>query len=250
MNRRGLVIAPLAVLFLTILIPDPQAGAAGLPDERIIVAVLDLTPSFHYTAEAVGKIKGVVRALGPGDTFLLVTLGGEFSPARNVAVQCIMPKIGSDALVPAENIRVWREHQSRIEAAWGGSALKQAAVLRALDRPFKQENVTPLYQALDYLSHWFASPPGSGRRQLLIFSDLEHDYAGVRSSLPPKQQMNFRGVYVMAAFVPWRADWVARETAWHAWLASTDFTMLDEARARVAVMVDLNGTPHAAPKRF
>src|ERR1700736_759465 len=110
------LIAILLILILAVAALGQQPAAAGLPDPRFIVAVLDLTPSFPYAAESVSKIKGVVRALGPGDTFLLLTLGGDFSPAKNVAIQCIMPKMHPGLFAPAHTFRDWQERQARIAA--------------------------------------------------------------------------------------------------------------------------------------
>lgn len=230
-----------------------QPAAAPLPEPRTVVAVLDLTASFHATAESVGKIKGVVRALGPNDTFLLLTLGGTFSPDKSVAIQCIMPKMDMGLMAPARSIRDWRERQSRITAIWAASAQRQAAVVTALDHLVTPArlNSTPLYQVLSYVSHWFASTPAAGARVLLIFSDLEQDSGGLRSSLPPKAKIPFPAVSVTAAFVPWdAATWSAREKAWRAWFLPAGFTMLDEANARVAVLLAPNGTPRQAVKAF
>jgi hypothetical protein len=250
MPKPQTIIALLLALLLALAGFAQPPVPATLPEPRVIVAVLDRSPSFRYSSEARDKIKAIVRALGPGDTFLLLTLGGEFSPAKDALIQCIMPEIDASLLLPAHTVRQWRDRQTRIAAVWSASSQKQGAVLSALDHPLAPADGTPLYQLLGYVAHWFGSAPPHARRILVIFSDLEHDYSGLRSNLPPKGKLPFADIAVTAAFVPWGPAWDTRERAWREWFASARFAMLDDASARNAVLLQPNATPRQALKAF
>jgi hypothetical protein len=227
--------------------------APSRSQSRCILAVLDVTPSYHGGVAAMDRIKGVVRALGPGDTFLLLKLGGTFSPEDSVKVQCLMPPVAPDLLEPARNIPEFQQRKARLDAEWAAAARKQAALLRALDKPWPGQYVTPPYLLLEYVSHWLATAPPSAEKRLLLFTDLKHDAAGVNSAMPPKRPLAFGGVSALALFVPWEDDWAAREKAWADWFGrsgSPGFSMLDAARSSVAPLLAPNSTPREPGKTW
>lgn len=221
--------------------------------QRTIIAVLDVTPSFHPRAESVEKIKEVVRALGPGDEFILLILGGTLSLRESVFVQSVMPPAPPELLVSATNVRGFDENQRRLTALWVGARQKREKILQALERTWADRDTTPVFEMLQYLSHRLESGAASGDKYLLLFSDLKHDASGVKSVLPPKQPVAFQNVTVSALFVPWEANWAVRETAWRGWFngsGAKGFTMLDEAKSRLVRLLPPNATPQSAPKSF
>jgi hypothetical protein len=242
----------LAAMYAASLFSAAAGTAPTQPRTRTILAVLDTTPSYRGGEAARERIRAVVRALGPGDIFLLLELGGRFSPESSVRVQCIMPRVTPDLLTAARNIPEFQQRKGRLDAVWAAAQAKQSAVLRALERPWHGRDVTPLYQLLDYVSHWLATAP-PGERWLMLFSDLKHDAAGVKSGLPPSRPLAFAGVAASALFVPWEGDWSRREAAWAEWFrrsGAAGFSMLDGARSQAVSLLAPNGTPREPAKTW
>jgi hypothetical protein len=255
---KHVIVSLLAVFALVSTLSVPVCGAASppvppIPPTRCILAVLDVTPSYHGGVAAIGRIKGVVHSLGPGDTFVLLKLGGNFSPEDSVKLQCNMPPVASDLLEPARNIPEFQQRKERLDADWASARRKQALLLHALDRPWPGQDITPLYQLMEYLSHWLATAPPLAEKRLLLFTDLKHDAAGLSSVMPPKQPLAFTGVSALALFVPWENDWSARQKAWADWFdrsGAPGFSMLDAARSQVVPLLPPNTTPRQPTKTW
>jgi hypothetical protein len=242
MNRRAFL--------LTLPLAAQQPCGSGAT--RLITEIDDVSPSYKHTEAVVGKQKAVVGALGPGDDFKLIELGGEFNPDK-VKIQCSMPAVPDVLLAPVSRPRDLVINQKRLDAQWAAVSARQRSINVFLEGPRHVQGPTPLFETLAYVSTQMTNSKAAGKR-LVIFSDLVHDHAGVSSPYPPPGiRPPFTGVSVWTLFVPWTDNFPKREAAWRRWFlecGACSFAMLDGAQSRVATVLPRSSVPTVLKQRF
>jgi len=218
---------------------------------RCIVALWDCSGSFGSISDARKKLSEVVTALGPGDEFVIVQVGGPFDEKANVPVECRMPSIPPQTLSIAVDMKVWKQRQINLSAIWGEVEQQKNLVLKYLPtvRPSPQ-STTPLDDAFAYAATRLH--PGASARYLLIFSDLIQDSDGLKRDGPPSSVLPFPGATVTALFVPWRRDWREREGRWVAWFSraqAASFRMFDGSQSKGITLLPPSAVPRVVPGR-
>jgi hypothetical protein len=232
----------------------PLVARASCPTgaSRLLVLIDDVSPSYRRSPAMVSQQQAIVDALGPGDAFTDVELGGAFTPAR-VKVQCLMPAASPELLTRVRRPRELLENQRRLNAIWKRVDALRGPVAAFVAAPRHTQGPTPLFETLTYLSnHMMRS--GAVEKRLAIFSDLVHDCAGRTSAYPPAEMHpRFDGVSVFALFVPWTADFAKREAAWRGWFAgcgACGFAMLDIAQSQVTSVLPQSPVPRILRQRI
>jgi hypothetical protein len=233
-------------------LPLAAQQPCGSGTSRFTFEIDDVSPSYKHTPNVVAKQKEVVAALGPGDEFKLIELGGQFSPDR-VRIQCAMPPIPAGLLAPVSRPRDLVAKQGRLDQLWGAVSARQKPIASFFDGPRHPQGPTPLFETLVYVAAQLARSAAVEKR-LVIFSDLVHDHAGQSSPYPPRGDASvFTGVNVWALFVPWTDSFPKREAAWRKWFlerGACGFQMLDSAQSQVATVLPRSPVPRVLQQRF
>jgi hypothetical protein len=184
----------------------------------------------------------IVKALGPGDQLIVAQVAEEFRPETNIRLQAKFPDMPSELLVPSKRLVVWRQNQARLNAIWQQVEGRKLQITSSLTRHLVGGNmaaVTDFWGALAYSAQRLSQEPASVK-YLIIFSDLEHDFEEQRTSRPPTQQMDLKGVQVRLLYVPWSDGWEVRRKEWATWFkqsGAADFLMLDAGQSEEATIV-------------
>jgi hypothetical protein len=202
---------------------------------RSVNALLDCTISFKpYLSGAFSGIDRVLDALGPGDSCVLQRIAGGFDAARQVS-ECVLPLVDPELLAPSSNYPEYLRKKAELKRVWEDADRRKAAFREALRRPVALDTAnTDVFGALEYASHRIQ--PFRGQTHLLLFSDLVHDFHGVKTELPPRQNHPFPGTNVTALFVPWQGSLASRQKtqAWDRYFMGSGakaFSLFDEAQS-------------------
>jgi hypothetical protein len=206
------------------------------PHGRLVVLLVDVTASYPPSEEDTKcAISKVVRALGPGDSFLFVTIGPSFNPRDNVRIQCQMASLPVSLFDSASNITGWKQSNERLQRGWQRVDSSIDSILRIIEQPVERlrHGGTDLYSVLEYTA-WRLGRETHREKFLLIFSDLIHEEHGVsRNGLPPVTALNLGDVSVAALGIPWVSQdaWIATEAAWEEYFVNRSgairFKMVD-----------------------
>jgi hypothetical protein len=233
-------------------LPLAAQQPCGSGASRFTAEIDDVSPSYKHTKEVIAKQKDVIAALGPGDEFKLIEVGGEFSPDK-VKIQCAMPPVPAGLLTPAARPRDVVAKQGGIDQLWAAVSARQRSINAFLDGPRRVQGPTPLFETLAYVAAQLARSAAAEKR-LVIFSDMVHDHAGQSSPYPPRGDgPAFTGVAVCALFVPWTDSFPKREAAWRKWFlerGACGFQMLDSAQSQVATVLPRSSVPRVVQQRF
>ncbi len=232
---------------------QPSVRAAGPSSAtRLLVQIDDVSPSYPRGAAVLSKQQAIVAALGPGDRFTDIELGGPFTPDR-VKIQCFMPVAPPLLFETVRRPRDLVANQQRIESIWRRVDEQRKLVAEFLSKPRHIQGPTPLFETLEYVSRQMRTSDVAQKR-LVIFSDLVHDNTGRISGYPPAEiHPAFDGITVLALFVPWKSDFHNREGAWRKWFLASgarDFAMLDSAQSQVAPVLAPTSVPRVLRQRF
>jgi hypothetical protein len=227
-------------------------AVAQTPATRVVMVIRDRTPSFaRYVGDANEAIIRIISRLGPGDTLIMIDLGGPFDARTHVHDMAFEP-IPTNALQPPRTLLEHRKAQAIIDARWESAKQAKIRAVELLSRQADRKG-TDIPSVLDYAAHLLAS--FSSDRHLIVLSDLETDTTGVRTSLPPRVPFRFPAVSVTAMFVPWKgsAQTGLRMERWQEWFAKAgarSFTSYDEAQSRIITPLEVNQVPRRALSPF
>ncbi|MCG3145093.1 MAG: hypothetical protein HONDAALG_02634 [Gammaproteobacteria bacterium] len=235
---------------------ETTARAIATPHPRAVYLLLDVSESYLrdpvIQERIIRKIQAIVSSLGPSDVFLLIHISGKFDPKQNVKVQAEMPPVPVELLQPTNKLLEWNQKQARLNGIWERVSANQQKIAKYLnDSAMDQSLITDLYGALEYCAQRLKGEP-EGEKYLFIFSDLEHDFKGVRTNKPPVQRLDLHGVQVNLLFVPWdnQSAWNAMEQAWGGWFKNQNgavrFSMHDVKDSERQILL----APNTAPKRL
>jgi len=234
---------------------SPEKRPAPLPSgawaSRSVAALWDVSGSFAGLEDANKKISEVAAALGPGDQFLLIQVGGAFDERTNVVIECTMPEIPAALLSPSAEMRPWKEKQIQLAGIWSQVEKQRQAILQYLPtvKP-SPKATTPLDDAFSYAAGRLERAKGA--RYLIVFSDLIQDSNGVKRDGPPSGALPLSGVRAVALFVPWASDWKAREQRWAEWFRKSHaigFQMFDGAESKAVRVIEPTQAPRLVPGR-
>jgi len=252
MARTTPVVVVLFSLFSALAIPAAGDAGAHVPEPRVVAVIRDCTPSFaRYAEDARHAIARIAGRIGPGDTMVLIDLGGRFD-ARTQVDDITLDPVPAQALRPPATLLEYRKAQATLDERWGVANRETTRFLERLAQPCSR-NGTDIPAVLDYTAHMLSTL--QGRNQLILLSDLETDTTGVRSSLPPANAFRFRDVGVTAMFVPWKgsAETTSRMDTWREWFlkaGAASFASHDEAQSRKVTPVEASQVPTRASSPF
>lgn len=235
----------------------PNAVAETFPGRRIVV-LRDRTASFaRYAAQANLQIAKIVLALGPEDEFVVVDIGPDFDPARNVVVQCVMPKLSAKTVEPASNLTEWNQKQTELKALWKLVTANQEQMLsyfgsKVTLKPGGTDLEDPLLYAAKRLN---ADSKTQKLGYLIIFSDIRTERGPLRTSLPPIRTGVFTEVDVQVFMAPWNSDGASKvESEWRDWFVNSgrakNFRMYDTAESLGLNPLPPNPAPKSLPSPF
>ena len=237
-------------------------GAAALtaqasqPASRAVVILRDRTASFKRNLKpANDAILRAISAIGPGDTFLLIEVGGggRFDPITQVR-EASAPTVLAELLATPANMQQFGNRTARLKAVWLETERARQSAREAVVRPVSiNVDETNVYSALDYAAGRLMKL--EGERYLILMSDLIHDVEGLKTDLPPKEKYPFTGVRAKAMFVPWQGSAAAKRQmeAWQKWFTTAgaqSFEMLDEAQSLHAQVLPPSSVPSRVPSPF
>jgi hypothetical protein len=240
-RRMFAVLAAVAALFLL-----PAAPVAVAPTSRVIAVVRDRTPSFaRFYADAIAAIGRVVSNLGPGDTFLMIDLGGKFDPLTHVYERGI-PAVADGTLSDPKTVPDFYRKQRLLDAKWTEVEAFKAEIAAQVRKGGPNLVGSTIPAVMEYAENRLVAV--QGHKFLLVVSDLETDEPGRRTSLPPARPMLFPGVEVVALFAPWQraGQTKARTDAWRAWLGAgkaASFVVYDQAQSKTITAVPNSSVP-------
>jgi hypothetical protein len=250
------------VLYVMLLVATglEPAPATEPPDRtpagRRVIILRDVTTSFvSFSDEAEREILRIVAALGPGDELLVLDIGPDFDPARNVVVQCIMPKPPADFRLTASNLAEFRRRQAELAEVW---AIVEKNRRQLIDffrtRPALRRGGTNLALPLEYAAKRLQDQSDGKLPVVRIFSDLHTESSGVNSRRPPKTQGSFAGADVQVFLAPWDAARQQLEPAWRTWFIDTkearSFRMFDTAESQTIAPLKPSSFPRNLPSPF
>lgn len=230
--------------FLVVVVASQAAAQPTTP--RLVVVLRDETGSFkRYFADAQAAIARIVDGLGPGDTFIIIDVGGPFDPQTQVH-ETTLPSVPALIFEPSKTFRDYQLKQAILDNRWAAAKRLKATITEEVARPLSAKKGTDVFAVLDYASHRMQE--FEGEKRIVLVSDLETDIAGMRTALPPRQRYAFTSVVADALFVPWHGS---RQTgvkmnAWREWFTSggaRSFQMYDEARSRTISILAASTVP-------
>ncbi len=174
------LISVVSLLLVILLAACTEAPQDTLPRSRLVVSLLDLSGSFAFVGESVGKMAGTVDEIGPGDEFVARAIDGSNSGQH--ILQAKLPR-STRTIDPTNRRRVYT------------MKLQMKQMLRRINTKHssrKTDLMGPIYTA----SLLFQKAPDK-QKYLLLFTDME-DNAG---QTIPSGSLNLRGVKVIAFFV-------------------------------------------------
>jgi len=242
-------------------IVKPGVAMTATHQRRVVYVLLDLSASYldrHDPAlleRIVRQTLSIVKSLGPADEFLFAFISDRFDPRNNVKRQESMPPVAAELLQPTSQPQEWIQRQKGLKFVWRQVVEKQQAMEQWFNQPItERSSVTDLYGALEYCAERL-SREHDCEKHLVVFTDFEHDFKGVKSSDPPKLQLDFREARVSALFAPWEdhAIWKARRQAWDAWFrkqGASDFSMYDVRDSERQVVLKSSAVPKTLPSPF
>ena len=224
---------------------------------RMVIVLLDVTPSFKSIDQALEQIKAVIQRLGPGDEFLLVEVGEPpFLPEKKVKFQAVMPSVPERLLSPSKNIHEWKQRQHTLDLIWAKVRGRQKLMLASLEQPIPlQHGGTDLYAALEYAAQRFGAAKENRPKILLIYSDLVQD-KGVPTNDPPKKGLaGFNQADVSVFFVPWESQeaWEGKENKWRAYFEAChvkSVAMSEPAQSQTQTPLKESGIPKTPKSPF
>jgi len=226
------------------------------PNVRFVMVLRDVTPSFQSHKEANEKIRAIVNALGPGDSFLLADVAPTFLPEKNVRVQCNMPEAALSFLQPTSNLSQWKRSQARLDAIWATVGKNKKTIANWLRNPMKVERGgTDLFRALEYCAQRMSRESGK-EKYLFIFSDLIHEMKREKTEKPPSTPLNFEGVHITVLFAPWQGKdkWQSKEKDWKAWFVkqgrAATFSMYEPADSKLQSLLKQSRVLKKLPSPF
>jgi hypothetical protein len=238
--RRSLLTALVVAVSLSV-------AAAELPLQRLIVVVRDRSGSFKpFAVDANTSIAKQLAAAGPGDTLVLIDIEEAFDPKRH-AHERVLAAPPKSVFERQRTLREYRSQLAALKRAWSSADQEVSAFRNLVQRagPVTAKR-SDLFTALEYAATRLERH--GGERFLLIYSDLDHDAAGIRTGLPPVSRMSFARVHVTSLFVPWRGSEAAKkkEQGWRDWFAASGasaFTLHDTVTSPNALALAPNSTP-------
>lgn len=224
---------------------------------RMVIVLLDVTPSFKSIDGAIGQIKAVIQRLGPGDEFLLVEVGEPpFQPQKKVKIQAMMPSVPDGLLEPSQNIHEWKQRRWTLSQIWAKVQSHQKAMLAFLAQPIPlQHGGTDLYAALEYAAQRFGAAKENRPKILLIYSDLVKDLGVATTEPPSKGLAGFNQTHVSVFFLPWesQAAWEGKENKWRAYFEAChvkSFAMYEPAQSQTQTPLKESGIPKTPKSPF
>lgn len=245
----------LLLLLISAQIAIPKTTGNG-EEARVVIVLLDVTPSFKSIDQALEQIKAVIQRLGPGDEFLLVEIGEPpFLPQKKVKIQVRMPSVPDGLLEPSKNIHEWKQRRQTLSQIWAKVQSHQKAMLAFLAQPIPlQHGGTDLYAALEYAAQRFGTKENR-QKLLFVYSDLVQDL-GVATTEPPKKGLaGFNQTHVSVFCVPWesQAAWEGKENKWRAYFEACpvkSFAMSEPAQSQTQTPLKESGIPKTPKSPF
>lgn len=234
----------------------PPEGRTGFRP-RCVVVLRDVTCSFGSNLNAAdAKIAEIIKALGPGDRFVLMDIGPSFEPKDNVKVDCAMPDLPGGTAEPSRTEIEWQQKQETADEVWQAVDGNKEAILSYLQKRARARcGGTNIFLALEYVSKRLSRPTNADV-DVFIFSDLTQENGTLRTSLPPPYSLDFNGASVHVLFVPWRSksQWEKIESPWRDWFAirrkAFAFEMFEPAESTSEVLLDASLAPRVLPSAF
>lgn len=232
----------------------PSVGAAVAP-QRFIIVLLDVSKSFLYLQKAQPQIDKIVAALGPGDTVLIAVIAGAFDPAHSILIERTLPDIPAACMKTPLNLREQNERQAALNMIWQKVEGQKQEILEISHKVALQVLSTDLHTALAYAAQRFAQA-GDVQKQLLLFTDMEQDVRGVKTTQPPSASgLSLKAVQVQALFVPWHDAnaWQQLAQAWAGWGAARgaqNFTLHDPGQSAQLQLLAPSAAPKTVPPVF
>jgi hypothetical protein len=245
--KPSLAVLATAVIGIACFSFSSRLDAASAPS-RLVIVGRDITPSYCCLDQAEQRIEEVVSCLGPGDKFYLIDIGSSFNPENHVKVILNLPPVPGE-LLDQQTLSGLLDRSKRLNLVLAASEKRKAKILNYLGQPVaKDRRGTDIHGFLAYAAQLLANDP-SEEKDLLLFTDLQHDLSGVRTDRPPSKRLSMPGIRAMVLFMPYDAKWAERQAAWSRFFdqsGASAVTLLDAAMSRTAPLLTRRTLPRAA----
>jgi hypothetical protein len=225
------------------------------PVGRAVVNVLDLSTSFEYKIEALQGFGRTVQSSGPADNLITIQIANGFDVGRQVA-EFSMPPVDPELLVPPPSYPAFLQAKSGLAKLWQETDRRKTEIRQFMQKPLKLDTSgSNIVGVLEYSAHRFQDMPGTyGLKVLGLYTDMIHDFHGLKTEMPPRERFPFKGVEVRLLFVPWRGAATQRMVkAWRDYFlacGAASFGVYDESQSLSVNLLPPSPVPRVPANPF